>query len=228
MRHLRCQSFRLFGNRGGVAAIEFALILPLMLLMYMGTVDLSRGVLATRNLDLLSRTLSDITAQQSTTATTPSATISNILSASTAVMSPFATTGLTMTVSAVDIKADSNNKCCIAVVRWSLTQGGTLRACNANLMLVPPGTAAAPTNVQQSIVTASANNTIGAAYTASTPSYVIVADASYGYAPIFSQAANWFTAGTKKTTYMVPRAANGPIELGDTKTPTGQTAQICF
>ena len=50
-------------DRRGVAAIEFAMIVPIMLVMFFGTVEFSSGVAVDRKVTLMARTLSDLTSQ---------------------------------------------------------------------------------------------------------------------------------------------------------------------
>ena len=50
-------------NRG-VAAVEFALILPLMLVLYIGTAELTTGLMANRKMTVVARALSDLVAQE--------------------------------------------------------------------------------------------------------------------------------------------------------------------
>ena len=217
-------------SRGGVAAVEFAFILPVMLLLYIGVVDVTRGVIASRKLNLLSRTVSDLVSQQPSALTVPISKLSAILGSATAVMRPFSTTSLILTVSAVDIKAKSDKTCCDVLVRWSYTQGGAtgyLRGCTTPLTQVPDGTPPTLTNFPQSLVTA--NQGQGYGYPSGASSYVIVTDASYSYAPLFSQAAKWFATGMRKTTYMVPRSPANPVTIAD---PSGASApqmgKVCF
>ena len=219
---------RVFRDRRGVAAVEFALLLPLMLLMYIGASDVTRGVMASRDVDILSRTISDLVAQQSTTSDLTPSTISTFFNTGAAIMVPFNTSSLTMTVSAVTIGVVSGSStCCQAVVYWSYTQGGTARTCtsqgNANaLTQVADGTPPSPTTIPASIV--NANVSAGYGYSASKSSYLIVADVTYKYTPFFSQAVSWFAPAIKKTTYMVPRATSGQITLSAPLSPgTGQS-----
>ena len=53
----------LSADRRGIAAIEFAVIVPLMLVMFFGTVEFSSGVAVDRKVTLMARTLSDLTSQ---------------------------------------------------------------------------------------------------------------------------------------------------------------------
>ena len=219
---------RLFRNRSGVAAVEFAVILPVMLTLYVGIVDVTRGVIASRKLNYLSRSISDLVSQQPTSQTVPIATLSTILTASSAIMQPFGTTGLTMTVSAIDIKAKANTTtCCDALVRWTYTQGGTQRPCTTPLTQVANGTKPAANNIPAAVITA--NQTAGYNYSGGQTSYIIVADVGFTYKPIFSQAVSWFASGMSKTTFMVPRAASGPVTIADpSSAPAGQSGTICF
>ena len=50
-------------DRRGIAATEFAVIVPLMLVMFFGTVEFSSGVAVDRKVTLIARTLSDLTSQ---------------------------------------------------------------------------------------------------------------------------------------------------------------------
>ena len=50
-------------DRSGIAAIEFAVIVPLMLVMFFGMVEFSSGVAVDRKVTLMARTLSDLTSQ---------------------------------------------------------------------------------------------------------------------------------------------------------------------
>jgi Flp pilus assembly protein TadG len=47
----------------GLAATEFAFIVPLMLVMFFGTVEFSSGVAVDRKVSLMARTLADLTSQ---------------------------------------------------------------------------------------------------------------------------------------------------------------------
>src|SRR5882724_10887062 len=76
----------------GAAAVEFALVTPLMLTMYFGMVELSSGVAIDRKVTLVSRTLSDLVAQATAVTNTD---ISNVFNASSAMMTPYLATPLT-------------------------------------------------------------------------------------------------------------------------------------
>src|ERR1700694_1503943 len=79
----------------GVAATEFAVIVPIMLVMFFGTVEFSSGVAVDRKVTLMARTLSDLTSQ-SPTADDP--TLTNFFAASPAIMTPYSKTPTQSTI----------------------------------------------------------------------------------------------------------------------------------
>lgn len=221
-------AIRMWRDGGGVAAVEFALVLPLMLLIYVGVIDVTRAVIASRKLSQLSRTVSDLVSQQPAASGSISiAGLSNILAASSTVMAPYPTGTVTLTVSAVDIRAKSNKSCCDALVRWSFTQSGTLRACTTPLVQVPDGTTPTLANFPASLITA--NQAQGYGYATGAVSYVIVTDATYTYTPVFAQALAWLSGPIRKTSFMVPRASTGPVTIADPSAAVApQSGAICF
>jgi Flp pilus assembly protein TadG len=54
---------RLRRDRRGLAAVEFALVVPLMLVLFFGALEFSSGVAVDRKVTLVARTLSDLTTQ---------------------------------------------------------------------------------------------------------------------------------------------------------------------
>ena len=118
---------RLLRDEGGVSAIEFALLLPLMLMLYLGTAEVSLGIGIDRKVTLTSRTVADLASQVSSIS---GADMSNILGASSAVIAPFDPTPLKVTVS--EISVDSNNN---ATISWSCTLGGSAHAINSAVAL---------------------------------------------------------------------------------------------
>jgi len=137
MRHLH-------RARAGIAAVEFALILPLMLLLYLGLVEMSRGLRASQKVDLVAHMLADLAAQQLTggsasgQAGLANADFQSIFSAATLVMSPLSTTNMQMTISQVTITSPSAGSW-QAATSWSVTvNGGTRRSCGTLTAGNPP------------------------------------------------------------------------------------------
>jgi Flp pilus assembly protein TadG len=56
---------RLMGDEQGVSAIEFALLLPLMVSLYLGAVEMSQGIAADRKVTLTARSIGDLVSQVS-------------------------------------------------------------------------------------------------------------------------------------------------------------------
>jgi len=121
---------RLIGECRGVSAVEFALIAPLMISVYLGCAEISDGVAIDRKVSLIAGTLANLTASCSDSNTNSgscpnniiSATeVSNIFAASTAIMSPYSAAPLKMSLSCIAIDDKGN-----VTVPWSVpSNGGT-------------------------------------------------------------------------------------------------------
>jgi Flp pilus assembly protein TadG len=98
-------------DKHGVSAVEFALILPLMLLLYFGMVEVSQGIIVDRKVKMTARTVADLISQVSKT---DNSGIDAALGASTAILAPFATANAKVIVSGVSIDNNGNAK-----VVWS-------------------------------------------------------------------------------------------------------------
>jgi Flp pilus assembly protein TadG len=102
----------LLRDRSGVAATEFAVIVPIMLVMFFGTVEFSSGVAVDRKVTLVARTLSDLTSQSAVAVN--DAYLQNVFTASIAILTPYSPTPTKATLS--EIYVDSNK---IAKIQWS-------------------------------------------------------------------------------------------------------------
>jgi Flp pilus assembly protein TadG len=96
----------------GIAATEFAMIVPLMMVMFFGTVEFSSGVAVDRKVTLMARTLSDLTSQSTTVDNT---TLANFFAASTAIMTPYSKVPTQSTIT--ELYVDPNTLA--ARVQWS-------------------------------------------------------------------------------------------------------------
>lgn len=119
---IRSLSARLhcFANASrGVVAMEFALILPVLLLMFFATLELATAFdCRTRVTDAAAST-ADLIAQRSTVSATD---LSNILCATKAVILPYSTSGtikLVVTSVACSNFSSSSNACTAKAVAWS-------------------------------------------------------------------------------------------------------------
>jgi Flp pilus assembly pilin Flp len=102
---------RLAAEETAVSAVEFALLLPLILLLLAGTVDVNEALIVHRKLRHVSSTVSDLIAQRSDiTATEASA----ILSGAATLLDPYDGTELDIVLSVLDVTSGTQ------VVAWSL------------------------------------------------------------------------------------------------------------
>jgi Flp pilus assembly protein TadG len=125
---------RLIRDCRGVAAVEFAMLLPLMLTLYLGSVEVSTGVAADRKVKLTTHALADLSSQYTDI---NNVEMSNILNSTSAIMAPYSTTNLTVVVSELSINANGQ-----ASVVWSDTLNGT--ALSAGQVVSIPSALAVP------------------------------------------------------------------------------------
>ncbi len=114
-------------DQSGISAVEFAMLLPLMLTLYLGTVEVSQAVGIDRKVTLTSRTVADLASQVTNIA---SSDMQNILTASSSVIAPYDSTKLKVTVSEVTIDGNGSAK-----VAWSCTLGGSAHAVGSAVTL---------------------------------------------------------------------------------------------
>jgi len=104
----------LLADRRGMAAVEFAFILPVMMVMLFGTVEFSSAIAIDRKVTLMARTLSDLTSQATTVS---SSDLTNFFAASTGIMTPYPTTASTILNSTITQLYVDNTL--VAKVKWS-------------------------------------------------------------------------------------------------------------
>src|SRR5215510_9508014 len=95
----------LAGDQRGVSAVEFALLLPLMLALYLGVVEISQGIAAQRKVTMTARAVADLVSQASNVANTY---MNNSMDAAIAVMAPFPDSKLKVTVTSIQVDANGN------------------------------------------------------------------------------------------------------------------------
>lgn len=114
---LRRLARRFGSNRRGVAAVEFAMIMPAMLAIYFGIVETGQAIMIDRKVTQLTRSLVDLTAQASTISNTE---MSNIFDAAQTVMMPFTSVSPKMSVHHIVIDSAGVAKVC-----WSEQRNST-------------------------------------------------------------------------------------------------------
>jgi Flp pilus assembly protein TadG len=123
----RLSAASLMEDRRGIAATEFALIVPIMLVMFFGTVEFSSGIAVDRKVTLMARTLADLTSQSLSVADSD---LTNFFNASNAIMTPYDGTPSQSTISELYVDPQTLQ----ARVEWS--QGAAPRA-NLSPVTIP-------------------------------------------------------------------------------------------
>ena len=169
------QLSRFARDRRGVSAVEFAIIAPVMIGLYLGCVEISDGVAADRKVSLVVDALANLPSQVTTIST---ANMTDILNAASSIMAPYSSSNLSATVSC--LKINSNG---VVTVAWSAaTANGTVRAAGSSVTipaaLIPP--------------------------TASLPASLLFSEASYAYTPAIGYTISGTLTLSDKM-YMAPR-----------------------
>src|ERR1700704_747063 len=99
-------------DNGASAAVEFAVIVPIMLALYFGLLEFSSAVAVDRKVTLVARTLSDLTSQSSSVTDTD---LSNFTITIRAIMTPYPAGLLNSTVSELYVEPTTLT----AKVKWS-------------------------------------------------------------------------------------------------------------
>ena len=102
----------LSGDNSGIAAVEFAMVVPLMLVLFFGTVEFSSALAIDRKVTIMSRTLSDLTSQN---ISITDAQLTNIFNAGTGIMTPYSSSPVNSTIT--ELYVDPATK--VARVQWS-------------------------------------------------------------------------------------------------------------
>jgi Flp pilus assembly protein TadG len=245
------EAARLRRGRAGLAAVEFAFILPLMLTLYFGVVVLAQGLEAGRKTHLLSRTLADLTAQTlagtSTTGTcastyqvdgatmsgypclTDNDFINTIFAASAAVLYPFANVS-SMTISQIvfDNVSATDARCCRARLVWSVGAGvdPVLRSCGA--VTAAASGVNSPTTIPAGLYPGGAGDAVTGGTVSATNNkvnnFIIVADVTYVYAPSFGfQPFHWNESPNGGASYTITHTTYMAPRAGSSVTQASLT-----
>jgi Flp pilus assembly protein TadG len=112
--------FRLACEESGVAAVEFSLILPIMITLWIGGVEVTGALSVDRRVSAFASSMGDLVARSKTISY---AQVNDIFDLSEAAMFPYSDTGMSMRITAVDLDDDGNAK-----VAWSRARGTGLPA----------------------------------------------------------------------------------------------------
>ena len=121
---------RLLGDISGVSAIEFALILPVQLLLLFGTVEIANILIADRKTASVASAIADLVAQAKTI---DDAGVADVFTAAQAMMQPFDPANISIVIVSV-----TANGAGVTTVAWSDAVNGVAKAAGAPYAL-PPG-----------------------------------------------------------------------------------------
>lgn len=106
-------------DHSGVAAVEFAILLPVMLTLYFGVVEIAQALMVNRKVTSLTRTLGDLAAQSGSLSTDD---VNNIFNAAQTVMMPYTDVAPGMQIASVTIDANRVARVCWAAERNAVSQ----------------------------------------------------------------------------------------------------------
>lgn len=120
---------RMAKTRDGLAAVEFAFLAPVMIVMFFGVVELSSAVDCHTRVATVASTAADLVSQETTVS---SSDMSNVFSALNAILYPYSSTPAKIVISSI---VDNNG---VDKVAWSNAQNATARTVGSTVA-VPAG-----------------------------------------------------------------------------------------
>ena len=121
-RHLRY-------DQSGIAAVEFALILPIMLLLFLGSFETTNLVLAYMKLEASAETAADLVAQTRVNTVLQSTDFTNITNAAKQVLSPLPTSGVLLKIAFASVTYNTGS----AVIDWHTEVNSATPITTANI-----------------------------------------------------------------------------------------------
>jgi Flp pilus assembly protein TadG len=113
---------RCIGDRQGIAVVEFALALPVLMTLFYGVIEITRYILIAQKVEKLAHSVADVTAQSQTVSL---ASLDQVMAAASDIMSPYnLSTNGRIIVSSLYRAAGVAG----ASVSWRYTGGGSLTA----------------------------------------------------------------------------------------------------
>ena len=106
---------RFVRNAGGAVAIEFALVLPLILVLYYGMAETTQALLASRRVSVVATAVGDLTAQATQL---KKAQIDDIFNISAAALKPFPVDDLGIRIVSIETTAAG-----VPQIRWQRQRG---------------------------------------------------------------------------------------------------------
>jgi Flp pilus assembly protein TadG len=112
-----------------VAAVEFALLLPIMLLLFLGSFETTNLVLAYMKLEASAETTADLVAQTRVNTVLQSSDFTNITNSAKQVLSPLPTSGTLLKIAYASVTYNTGN----AVIDWHTEVNSATPITTANI-----------------------------------------------------------------------------------------------
>ncbi|HET7411850.1 MAG TPA: TadE/TadG family type IV pilus assembly protein, partial [Pararhizobium sp.] len=133
---------RFLAERRGVGAIEFALVAPIMILLYVGSAEVSVTLSINKKVARASSTVADLVTQQQSVCPD---FLQSMVDVATAIMSPYNESPVKLTVSEIHVDGSRN-----ASINWSWDQDGQHPYSSGDSINIPADLAIANTDLVRS------------------------------------------------------------------------------
>lgn len=190
---LRCRAASMRRDDSGIAAIEFAMIAPLLLLMLFGITDVANYFAVDRKVSQISQTVSDLTSRYTAV---QESDVSNFFTIAGAMVNPYDKNSLKTTIHQIYLDPTSKT----AKVVWSR---GSVPLSKNSVYSVPAGL----------ISKDSSGNWLA-------NQYLIVGDVKYNYVPTIGWVLSKAGVLASELSFTKPRQMTC-VMLGSSCTPTG-------
>ncbi|WP_420407595.1 TadE/TadG family type IV pilus assembly protein [Hoeflea sp.] len=120
---------RLRGSREGVGAVEFALIAPVLIVLYMGSLEVSVAMSVNKKLARASSTVADLITQENSVS---KADLEAMINVAESVMTPFRSDGIKVKVTGISINGAGQ-----ASASWSWQEDGTKPYADGSAQTLP-------------------------------------------------------------------------------------------
>ncbi len=186
-RRARCLAARLIRDRSGIAATEFSVIAPLMLVLFFGVVEVTSGFSAYRKVSITAHAISDLTAQAQSV---QDSDLTNFFCDAAKIMYPYVPSSTcppvpsTVKQSIAELWIDNNLQ---ARLQWEKNSDGSAPPPAGTIVNVPPD------------LLAPANGTLPK------NTYVIYSSVSYVYVPAIGFVLNKLGVNLSDFAYTRPR-----------------------
>ncbi|MGA2287809.1 TadE/TadG family type IV pilus assembly protein [Bradyrhizobium sp.] len=114
-------------NAEGVAGLEFAMIVPFMLALYLGSIEVGNAMAVQFKIALATRAVADLASQYTSI---NNSTMSGILAAASTVVAPYSASGMVVTITEI-----TTNSAGQGTITWSDSLNGTAHSVGQSVTL---------------------------------------------------------------------------------------------